>query len=239
MTPDSYIDELLEENERLRGSNRNSISTTANNTPNTTTAVPDTEPAEDTTENDDTVRNPLLEDRAWFFPMNTCEMPIHIAEAADAAFATRFRQALSDTPHSHIPRLSYVSDEALMSMMDADCPWPSAPRARFLVKVCLNTILQRFHVVRKSAVLDGLEMAIRNPAACDQLFKCKLWAIFALGDVFSARTVSSEGCFPGLAYFARASRIMQVMGERPRIDSIEILILLVRPPKPFNIASLD
>ncbi|KAK7729500.1 hypothetical protein SLS57_001987 [Botryosphaeria dothidea] len=220
-----YIEELLEENERLRESSRNSTSATALPTPNTAT-VNDAEPSGEASENDEAVRNPLLEDRAWFLPINTSEMPIHIGEAADAAFATRFRQALSDTQHGHIPRTHYVTDEELMALSDIDCQWPTGPRARFLVKVSLNTICQRFHVVRKSAICDGLEVAIRNPSGCDELFKCKLWALFALGEVFSTRTVSSDGLFPGLAYFGRASRMLRVLGERPRMDSIEILLLL-------------
>ncbi|OJD29068.1 fungal specific transcription factor domain-containing protein [Diplodia corticola] len=220
-----YIEELMEENERLRESNRHSHSTTALPSPNTATATENEQPV-DASENDEAERNPLLEDRPWFFPLNTSEMPIHIGEAADAAFATRFRQALSDTPHRHIPRTHYVTDEELMALTDVDCQWPIAPRARFLVKVSLNTICQRFHAIRKSALLDGLEMAIRNPTGCDELFKCKLWAMFALGEVFSTRTVSAQGYFPGLLYFARASRMLRVLGERPRIDSIEILLLL-------------
>lgn len=222
----------MEENERLRESSRNSSSATALPTPNTAT-VNDAEPSGEASENDEAVRNPLLEDRAWFLPINTSEMPIHIGEAADAAFATRFRQALSDTQHGHIPRTHYVTDEELMALSDIDCQWPTGPRARFLVKVSLNTICQRFHVVRKSAICDGLEVAIRNPSGCDELFKCKLWALFALGEVFSTRTVSSDGLFPGLAYFGRASRMLRVLGERPRIDSIEILLLLVRLKRHF------
>ncbi|KAL1651212.1 hypothetical protein SLS58_000550 [Diplodia intermedia] len=223
--PVAYIEELLEENERLRESNRTSHSSSALPTPNPATAAENDRPG-DVSENDEAERNPLLEDRPWFFPMNTSEMPIHIGEAADAAFATRFRQALSDTPHRHIPRTQYVTGEELMVLTDVDCQWPTAPRARFLVKVSLNTICQRFHAIRRSALLDGLEMAIRNPTGCDELFKCKLYAMFALGEVFSTRTVSAQGYFPGLLYFARASRMLRVIGERPRMDSIEILLLL-------------
>ncbi|EKG22123.1 Transcription factor fungi [Macrophomina phaseolina MS6] len=221
----SYIEQLLEENQRLREASRNSISSSALPTPNTTTAH-DAEPTAEASEDDETVRNPLLEDRAWFFPINTSEMPIHIAEAADAAFATRFRQALSTDGHRHIPRTHYVTDEELMKLRDVDCQWPTGPRARFLVKVTLNTIGQRYHIVRKSVIWDGLEVAIRNPVGCDELFKCKLWAIFALGEVFSTRTISPDGIFPGLKYFARACRMLCVLSERPRIDSIEILLLL-------------
>ncbi|KKY26037.1 putative fungal specific transcription factor [Diplodia seriata] len=212
----NYIEELLEENERLRESTRTSHSSSALPTPNPATAAENDRPA-DVSENDEAERNPLLEDRAWFFPMNTSEMPIHIGEAADAAFATRFRQALSDTPHRHIPRTQYVTGEELMALTDVDCQWPTAPRARFLVKVSLNTICQRFHAIRRSALLDGLEMAIRNPTCCDELFKCKLYAMFALGEVFSTRTVSAQGYFPGLLYFARASRMLRfvVLATRP------------------------
>lgn len=155
-------------------------------------------------------------------------MPIHVSEATDAAFATRFRQALSDAPHRHIPRTHYESDEALMVLSDSVCPWPAPAQARFLVQVALNTVLKRYHIVRKSTVLEGLEKAIQNPAVCDRLLICKLWALFALGVIYSTKAASSESSFPGIAYFARASRMLYATTERPRLDSIEIMLLLVR-----------
>ncbi len=94
-----YVDNFLRENEKLRSSDAVNAVVTRH-----VSAV----------EHQEAVQNPLVDDRSqgWFFPMSSLDMPIHISEAADAAFATRFREAL--TPHSvHIPRTSYVRDEAL------------------------------------------------------------------------------------------------------------------------------
>ncbi|KAF2089029.1 hypothetical protein K490DRAFT_37986, partial [Saccharata proteae CBS 121410] len=219
----NYIDELLQENQRLRERSRSFTPANHSQTPNPTLV---TESAGVGADNEDPSRNPLLEDRPWFHPLQTSEMPFHINEAADAAFATRVRQALSDGPHNHIPRCHYVTDETLMSLTDMDCPWPPPARARFLVKAAVKYISQNYHIFRTSAVLDGLEIAVRNPAACDRLFIFKLWALFALGEVYSTKAASSKGGFPGLAYFTRASAILRILSERPRIEAIETILLL-------------
>lgn len=190
----------------------------------------ETEPSRAPAQTDESVRNPLLEDRPWFLPMNIAEMPFHIGEAADAAFATRFRQALSDRPHAHIPRDHYVTDEGLMALSDSNCPWPTPAQARFLMKAALNALKRFYHVVRKTVVLDTLEKVVQNPSALasDTLVTCKLWALFAIGEVYSSRTAYTGSSFPGLVYFAQASKMLRALSERPRIDSIEIMLLLVR-----------
>ena len=60
---------------------------------------------------------------------------------------------------------------------------------------------------------------------------CKLEALFALGEAYSFRSQSvSEDTFPGLAYFARAARTLRGCRERPQMDYIEVLLLLVSIP---------
>ena len=54
-------------------------------------------------------------------PVTALEMPIHVGEAADAAFATRFRQAVSGVPVDHIPRTDYALDRDLVMLSEADC----------------------------------------------------------------------------------------------------------------------
>ena len=224
LTAISYIDELLEENQRLREgssrSNREEISHSAHDTPVIENAA-----------TQESTRNPLLEDRPWFFEMRSSEFPIHIGEAADAAFASRFRQALLGVSHSHIPRTHYASDERLVALAKSSCAWPMPARARFLVKVSLDTVCQYYHVVRKSAVLDGLERFLQKQATTDVIFESKLWALFALGEVYSSRTMSVENTFPGMAYFAQSTKVLSQVKERPTMDSIEVRLLLVRPHK--------
>ena len=156
-------------------------------------------------------------------------MPGYVGEAADTAFATRFRQALAeDQETKHVPRMHYVSDSRLASLAEAECPWPSLSRARLLVRFAMNTIGSCYHVVRWSTVYHGLKQHYRGLPAPDTAFSCKLWALFALGEVYSSRTKSvSDNSFPGVAYFARASRILRGLRERPQTETVEVLLLLV------------
>lgn len=179
-------------------------------------------------ENQETVQNPLVEGRpqGWFFPMSSLDMPIHISEAADAAFATRFRETL--TPHSvHIPRTSFVRDEALMLLSESQFNWPTPARARFLVKVALSTVCQYYHIVLKSSVMEALEKAIKNVNDVERLMRCKLLALFALGEAYSSRVAAQEATFPGLSYFAQARRMVSIPAERPTMHTVEIALLLV------------
>ncbi|KAF2189095.1 hypothetical protein K469DRAFT_737342 [Zopfia rhizophila CBS 207.26] len=218
--PTAYIQELLRENERLR-ERKDGIDTAVQGIRRpTATAIPPRQEVD----NNDSPLNPLLDERPWFFPMSSLGTPIYIGEAADAAFATRFRQALSGASHKHIPRTQFVSDERLMLLSNSSFPWLSPTRARFLVKVALQTVCRYYHVVRQSVVLESLENAIQNSTGCDRLSISRLWALFALGEVYSARSAHAES-FPGLAYFAQATKGLPVPSERPKIESIETLLL--------------
>lgn len=56
---------------------------------------------------------------------------------------------------------------------------------------------------------------------------CKMWAIFAIGQLYSTKSVTQNATFPGLAYFAKASSMLQVISERPHLDVVETMLLLV------------
>ncbi|KAF5685429.1 transcription activator [Fusarium denticulatum] len=129
-------------------------------------------------------------------------LPVLIGEASDVASATRLRQGLLGTSQNYFPRTQYIHDETLILLGHSDCLWPSPSRARFLLKVAFSTVCQRFYLVRKSATIQLLEQTIRNHAACDMLSICKLYALLALGEVYSTRTYPSEDQFPGVAYFS-------------------------------------
>jgi hypothetical protein len=177
-------------------------------------------------ETGDDVQNPLLRDRPWFFTP-TPEMPILIGEATDVAFATRFRQDLMGDSQKHFARTQNVQDEVILSLCSLDCPWPTPSRARFLTKVMLNTACRRYYLVRKSTTLRLVEQAIANPALCDLMSTCKLFAVFALGELYSRRTCQSAEDFPGVNYYVAASRMLRMISEQPRIDCVEIMMMLV------------
>lgn len=241
----SYIDDLHDEIQRLRRASdspavveRNqaapqrgastdasvaSISDSREATPQAAAAGDDTTLADQT---GDAVRNPLIDERPWFFPL-TPEMPILVGEATDVAFATVLRRELLGHTQSHFPRLQNVNDETICSFWNSDCVWPNPARARFLLKVSLNTVCRRYYLVRKSSTLKLLEQAIRGHPECDMLSRCKLLALFALGEAYSTRTSKSEHQFPGISYYVNASKMLRVLCEKPRIDCVEIIVMLV------------
>ncbi|KAI4595290.1 hypothetical protein KJ359_006964 [Pestalotiopsis sp. 9143b] len=224
----NYLEELLAENERLRRLDQPSKSGSASpSAARTTPAAGSSAAAEQNTNNsgDDggPTRNPLFGDRPWFH--DTPGAPILIGEAADAAFATRFSQALSDGSTSHIQRISFPTDNALLGLGVSACPPPARGKARFLMKAALRIVSRHYHVVLKSVVLGHLEKFLHQPSGLDLLLSSKMWALLALGEVYTARSGTVEN-FPGLAYFAQASRALQVVQERPSLDSIEVLLLL-------------
>lgn len=171
-----------------------------------------------------------LEVRPWFINANVFRTPILIGEVADAAFSTRFRQVISD-PYApqprHMLRVNYAPDAELMALVkSSDVAWPTPSRSRFLVEVALKYVAHRYHVVRRSAVMRDLEQSIHNPSWGDLMLRSKLWALFAIGELYSTRSIPSEKDFPGMPYFAKASRVLGVLDERPGTDSIEIMLLL-------------
>ncbi|EFQ25330.1 fungal specific transcription factor domain-containing protein [Colletotrichum graminicola M1.001] len=170
-----------------------------------------------------------LEVKPWFINANVFRTPILIGEVADPAFSTRIRQVISD-PFSlqprHMLRVNYAPDTELMSLVKSDISWPTPSRSRFLVEVALKYVSHRYHVVRRSLVMENLEQSIHNPSWGHLMLRSKLWALFAIGELYSTRSIPSEKEFPGMAYFAKASRILGVLDERPGTDSIEIILLL-------------
>ncbi|CAI6237894.1 unnamed protein product [Periconia digitata] len=170
-------------------------------------------------------RNPLLDDRPWFISV-TPEMPVLVGEATDAAFATRFRQALSGKTQRHFPRTQYSLNPITTSINLLSMHGPPPARARILTKVALKTICRRNHLVRKSTVLAILERSIQSPDQCDSISVCKLFVMFALGEVYSARATFPGAKFPGIDYYNHATNVFRVLSEEPRIECVEIMLML-------------
>lgn len=123
----------------------------------------------------------------------------------------------------------------MLALSETQISWPSPTRARFLVKVALDTVCQYYHIVRKSQVLESLEIVINNDGNGERLVVYKLLAPFALGEAYSTKTAALNATFPGLAHFAQARRMVSILSERPRMDTIEIALLLVKKFGPYQI----
>ncbi|KAF9632934.1 hypothetical protein BFW01_g3797 [Lasiodiplodia theobromae] len=181
-----------------------------------------------TTDHDGVALNPTLNAKPWFDSVNVFRTPILIGEAADNAFATRFRQAISDpqAPEpTHLLRINYITDEPLMNLAGFEVAWPSPSRARFLIGAALNYVSRCYCLVRRSSVMEDLEQSIRDPTWGNPLLHCKFWALFAVGELCSTRSVGTQG-FPGIAFFSQALKVLGLLDELPGLDSIELLLLI-------------
>jgi hypothetical protein len=178
--------------------------------------------------------NPLVQEQAWFASQSAPDTPIWIGEASDEAFATRFRQFASSSssspPPTHIPRMRYATDEMLARLASTPPRWPSMARLRFLVQSSLRSLCRSFYIVRRSEVSRAVERIAMDPTYADRepLMACKVWAVLAIGELHSTKKTVSLAEFPGLAYFARASSMLCMLTERPHMDVVESMLLLVR-----------
>lgn len=160
------------------------------------------------------------------------QAPIFIGETADAAFATRFRQAISvpDAPEPvHLLRLNNAANESLMTLVESETPWPSQQRSRFLIEAALKHLGRCHYIVHRDRVTDGLAQMSVDPSWGGPALRSECWVLFALGELYVTKFISNTS-YPGLAYFAQASKMLGYLDERPGLDSIETLLLLVRQP---------
>lgn len=175
---------------------------------------------------DESSQNPVYMRAPWFVDVNVPHTPILIAESSDSAFATRFRQAISSESQRHLPRVDYPDDEYILNLCERDCPMPEPVRARYLIEAALRSLGRSFHVLLRTIVVDELERFLQSPESVSIFVRSKLLAAFAIGELYTTRASVTMGSFPGLAYFARATRVLQIVPERPNITVIETKLLL-------------
>lgn len=161
--------------------------------------------------------------------MNMFKSPVLIGEAADAAFATRFRQVIADpsTPEpTHLLRLNHATNESLMSLVDVNVPWPSPSRAKFLLEAAMRYIGRCYHIVQREAAEEAWEQISHNSSRVGTILRCRSWALFAIGELYITKSIGVNG-FPGMAYFAQATKALGYLDERPEVECVELYLLLV------------
>ncbi|KAK2469898.1 hypothetical protein H9L39_18713 [Fusarium oxysporum f. sp. albedinis] len=221
----SYLDDLVRENQELRNLSRQyRIEATTAREPTNDVAGNEVQP--DTSSPSDPSHNPVLDDKPWFLSIRSSDIPILIGEVADAAFATRFRQLLTNQALNHTLRVSYPQNEQITELAQAECPFPSPIQARFLVRVALKSLDGSFHILRSSCVWELLDQSLQAPHTVDSISQCKLMALLALGELYSSYWQAQETATPGLASFSHAAKAYGMLQERPSVDTVEVSLLL-------------
>ncbi|PYH65708.1 transcription factor [Aspergillus vadensis CBS 113365] len=215
---ESYLDELLTQNAQLREQLR-SISTPQSSSATTAEgSIPQ--------EFYPPVQNPLLGERAWFYPYDPSAPPIYMGDAACTAFATRLRQFLTGDPNTaHVARTQYTPES---SLLEGATQWPGLAQARLLVRIAFNQLSRVYHLFLRKSTIEHLESIYRTPSLRDDpAVMCKFFALFALGEVYSSRANSSPtGRVPGTLYYVRAMGLIPILPERPGVIHVESLLLL-------------
>jgi hypothetical protein len=142
-------------------------------------------------------------------------MPILIGEVADAAFATRFRQVILNGDINHIPRISYPKDDEIALHPASRVRQLSSPQAHFLLRTTLAYLHGRYHIVRSGAIKRLLDQYLRDSSSLDIVSRSKLYAIFALGELYSSRFRGPDQDAPGLVFFRSATEAYGLLQERP------------------------
>ena len=171
-----------------------------------------------------------IRETPWFQPHDTSVLPVYISEAACISFASRLCQCLrdNDSPTIHLPQWRYTDEATLASLLDENIQWPSLAHAQLLVKTALGHINPGFPMVLKKETLDVLCKIYQKGEFEKSALKCKYFALFAVGHVYSSpHDTSHASTIPGTSYFARAMRLLQIIPERPSMIHIESLLLLV------------
>ncbi|KAL5338845.1 fungal-specific transcription factor domain-containing protein [Aspergillus crustosus] len=223
---ESYIEQILTENRRLKEQSTSSANTPENAADNPEPGLPRADAAPD--DGNTSVRNPLIGDRAWFHAYDPSAPPIFVGEAACTAFSTRFRQFLTGSnATAHIRRTQYVKEEIIASANTSEIRWPSLQQARLLLKIAIRQICCVYHVMLQKSTLEKLEEIYRTGDFECTVNQCKFFALFAFGEAYSMRSEPASGSrVPGTSYFARSLSLVQVLPERTSITHLETLLLL-------------
>lgn len=169
----------------------------------------------------------LSENEPWF--QTDGPSTLYINEAACVAFATRVCQYLKPEDSRlplGIPQRNYTDESTLASLAQVDKHWPTLVCAQLLVKTALGHINPGFHIVLNKEVMDGILHIYQSGRFDHPITKCRYFALFAIGQVFSTPP-NSLPIIPGTDYFAHALRLIHIIPERPSMAHIESLLLLV------------
>lgn len=113
-----------------------------------------------------------------------------------------------------------------MSLINVNTPWPGPSRAKFLLEAAMKYIGRSYHIVQAQAAAASWEQISRGTSRGTTIMRCRLWALFAIGELYISKSIGVSG-FPGMAYFAQASKSLGYLDERPDVESVELYLLLV------------
>lgn len=105
---------------------------------------------------------------------------------------------------------------------------PNRTYAHLLIKVALRFLGNDYHLMLRKNTLEKLDGLYRGQCFDDPILLCRLFAIFAIGELYTNRKATAKASeVPGTGFFMQAMSLFQDLHEEATVSYIEILILLV------------
>lgn len=176
------------------------------------------------------LKNPLMEDKAWFVPDNSSWQPLYIGEAACTAFGTRLRQFLTgNEPVAPLSRSKYSKHKEFLRMSAPTFQLPNRAYAHLLLKVALRFLGNDYHLMLRKSTIERMETLYRTQSLDDSVFLCKLFALFSMGEMYANRRLGSAKVsdIPGTGFFVQAMSLTQDLHEEASVVYVEALLIIV------------
>lgn len=160
--------------------------------------------------------------------------PDSVGEAACVTFGTRLLQRLSedgDAPPqpSPTPPEVYMGDSKLLRRAYSSFELPNKMYGKLLVKTFLQFMGPDFDCIPRKAFLSRVDETYNgDPNLQEPLWLCRMFAMFALGELYSTRMNRDRGTtVPGTGFFIISIGFLQDLYEEPSTDYVEALVLVV------------
>ncbi|KAK6582393.1 hypothetical protein PZA11_004801 [Diplocarpon coronariae] len=152
----------------------------------------------------------------------------YVGEAACTTFGSKLRQFLLGEDNPPIPsRPRYYKNQRMLRASSTDCQLPNRSDAQLLVRVVLRFIGPDYHLLRRTSFLERLEETYQLEVLNDPIWLCRLFTVFALGEIYTVRSTKPRGNgVPGISFFLKALDFFQDLYEEPTVEYIETLLLL-------------
>lgn len=178
---------------------------------------------------DPDVANPLLEIPDGLFAGQQSTQPVYVGEASCTAFGDRLLQCVnkkySTISCNTMP--DHVTHPAFNRLLSKDFQLPNRIQAHLLVRRAQTFIGHNYHLLEKKTFFEKLDRAYNSQPPSDMLFICHLFAVLALGELYSnCKTTSADNRVPGTNWFIQAVSLLQDLYEVASIEQVQILLLL-------------
>ncbi|KAF2136657.1 uncharacterized protein K452DRAFT_302600 [Aplosporella prunicola CBS 121167] len=176
------------------------------------------------------VVNPLLEEHSRPAPYERASgKPLYIGGAACSAFGTRLRYYVKGGDTISQPRrMVCYKHRGLLRIANTEFQLPNKTYARMLVQVVLRFTGSDYHLIQRKSFMKRLEETYSAQTHDDPVFLCRLFVVFALGELYSkkASVSGNRRMVPGIAFFLQAMSLFQDLHEEADVEYIETLLVM-------------